>query len=396
MSVYRAVKSQPWPGTASLEVALVWVGHASDGEPRTLDGRSVSAITPSLDPESRVSGNPHRLAANTDQSFQGSNILGLGFTVTPDAAQALIAKDPRNRDVLFPYLIGEDLNSRPDCSASRWVINFHDWPLEQAREYEDCFRIVEQKVQPERARNTYSKTARERWWRYERSRPELYEAIADLDRVLVIARVSKTGLPQFVSMGQVMSEQVVVFAVERNEYLTLLSSNLHFTWWTTKGESTLETRLRYTPSDGFETFPQPELTDRMDRVGGELHSFRKSVMLSRSLGLTKLYNLVHDPAVTDQEVQRLREIHTEIDHATAQAYGWPDLDLGHGFHDTRQGRRFTLAPDVQTEVLDRLLQLNHDRYAEELHQGLHATKKPKRPRNIPPLDGPVQPAGSLF
>jgi hypothetical protein len=69
VSVYRAVKSQPWPGTASLEVSLVWVGHASDEEPRTLDGRQVRAITPSLDPESRVSGNPHRLAANADQSF---------------------------------------------------------------------------------------------------------------------------------------------------------------------------------------------------------------------------------------------------------------------------------------------------------------------------------------
>ncbi|MGH3873545.1 MAG: hypothetical protein ACRDSR_18880 [Pseudonocardiaceae bacterium] len=154
---------------------------------------------------------------------------------------------------------------------------------------------------------------------------------------------------------------------------------------------------RYTPSDGFETFPQPELTERMDRVGQELDSFRRSVMLGRQLGLTKLYNLVHDPAVTDQEIQRLREIHTEIDQATAQAYGWPDLDLGHGFHDTRQGRRFTIAPDVQVEVLDRLLQLNHERYAEELRQGLHTKKKPKRPAQVAHRRAtPSRPEGSLF
>jgi hypothetical protein len=183
----------------------------------------------------------------------------------------------------------------------------------------------------------------------------------------------------WVSARQVQSHALGVFAVDRDAYLTLLSSNLHFTWWTTKGESTLETRLRYTPSDGFETFPQPELTARMDRVGEELHSFRRSVMLGRGLGLTKLYNLVHDPAVTDEEIQRLREIHTEIDYATAQAYGWENLDLGHGFHHTRQGRRFTIAPEVQVEVLDRLLQLNHERYAEEVRQGQHAKKKAKRP-----------------
>ncbi|MGH3782179.1 MAG: DUF262 domain-containing protein [Pseudonocardiaceae bacterium] len=108
--------------------------------------------------------------------------------------------------------------------------------------------------------------------------------------------------------------------------------------------------LNYSPSDVYETLLRPELTERMDRGGEELDSFRRSVMLGRQLGLTKLYNLVHDPAVTDQEIQRLREIHTEIDQATAEAYSWHDLDLRHGFHDTRQGLRFTIAPDVQVEV----------------------------------------------
>lgn len=123
----------------------------------------------------------------------------------------------------------------------------------------------------------------------------------------------------------------------------------------------------------------------------ELHSVRRSVMLGRQLGLTKLYSLVHDPTVTDEEIRRLREIHTEIDYATAQAYGWDDLDLGHGFHDTRQGRRFTIAPEVQVEVLDRLLKLNHERYAEEVRQGLHAKKKltAKRTKNAAQSERPL-------
>jgi hypothetical protein len=371
-TVYRAVKSQRWPGTASLEVSLVWLGHAGEREPRHLDGRTVRAITPSLDPESRVSGNPHRLAANAGRSFQGSIVLGAGFVLDPEPARALIAKDPRNQDVLYPYLNGEDLNSRPDCSAARWVINFHDWPIERAQDYPDCFAIVERDVKPDRLRNKYSKTARERWWKYERSRPELYGAIADLDRVLVIALVSKTGLPVFARTGQVFSHMLGIFASDRAGMLALLSSAWHFHWWTTKGQSTLRTDARYTPSDGFETFPQPlALTERMDRVGEELDGFRRSLMRERELGLTKLYNLVHDPGVTDAEIVRLREIHVEIDEAVAEAYGWADLDLGHGFHETRQGTRFTIAPDVQVEVLDRLLELNHERYPEEVEKGLH-------------------------
>jgi hypothetical protein len=127
-SIYRAEKSQPWPGTASLEVSLVWVGHTMKDEWCVLDGRIIPTITPSLDPERSVRGNPYRLAANANQSFQGSVILGTGFILEPDEAEALLAKDPRNKAILFPFLNGEDLNSRWDCSASRWVINFHDWP----------------------------------------------------------------------------------------------------------------------------------------------------------------------------------------------------------------------------------------------------------------------------
>ena len=54
------------------------------------------------------------------------------------------------RDVVFRYLNGEDLNSRPDCSPSRWVINFFDWPLDEAEQYPACLEIVRQRVKPHR------------------------------------------------------------------------------------------------------------------------------------------------------------------------------------------------------------------------------------------------------
>lgn len=401
--IYRAVKSQPWPGTAKLEVSLLWVGRVSSVEPIYLDGGIVGRITSSLNSASRVSGNPHCLAENAGKSFQGSVILGTGFIVEPDRAQELIARDPRNREVLFPYLIGDDLNSQPDCSAARWVINFHDWPLSRAVLYPDIIRIVESDVKPERALKdprTYAGLM-DRWWLYWRTRGELLRAVSGFERVLVIARHSKAGMPVWVPTAQVISDATVVFATDRDADLGLLSSNVHFAWWTTKGESTLETRLRYTPSNGFETFPQPELTERMDQVGEELHAFRRSVMLEQQLGLTKLYNLVHKDSETGEDVRRLREIHTEVDYAVAHAYGWTDLDLRHGFHDTRQGRRFTIDPSVQTEILDWLLELNFERYEEEVRKGLHtkgkrkAAAKPAQENQV--IDGGLfAPDGALF
>ncbi|MFE9918543.1 Eco57I restriction-modification methylase domain-containing protein [Micromonospora sp. NPDC005553] len=395
-TVYRANKSQPWPGTASLEVSLLWVGHTAADEQPILDGHSVPGITPSLDARSRVTGNPYRLAANAAQSYIGSYVLGTGFLLEPEQAQELIAQDSRNEDVLFPYLNGEDLNGRPDCSARRWVINFHNWPLERAQEYPDCFAIVEREVKPERLRNKYSTSARERWWQYERRRPELYSAIEGLDRVLVIALVSKTGLPLLVPTGQVFAHKLGVVATDMPAHLSLLSSALHVAWaW--KNSSTMKADLNYAPSDVYETLPQPKATERMTQVGAELDSYRRSVMLGRELGLTKLYNLVHDEQVTSADIRRLREIHVEIDEAVTEAYRF-DLTLGHGFHRTRQGTRHTIDPKAQVDVLDLLLELNHQRHEEEQPQQT-ARRKPRKPTKAVPrprsADAPTDDPASI-
>jgi hypothetical protein len=288
----------------------------------------------------------------------------MGFVLQPAQAQELIQRDPRNREVLFPYLNGEDLNSRPDCSASRWVINFHDWSEGRARSYSEVFEIVERLVKPVRLKVTHSKNAREKWWLYERNRPELYAAIADLDRVLVVARISRTAMTTLVPTNQVVNEKVVVFATSDTGHLALLDSAFHVLWaWRYSATRTAD--LQYAPSDVYETLPHPGPTPAMTELGALLHRVRAGIMQSRGLGLTKLYNAFHSIDVTDSDLQDLRRIHAEVDAAVAEAYGWSDLDLGHGFHETRQGLRYTLKPTAQAEVLDRLLERNHELHAAE-------------------------------
>ncbi len=89
-------------------------------------------------------------------------------------------------------------------------------------------------------------------------------------------------------------------------------------------------------------------------------------MLRRSLGLTKLYNLVNDPDITDAadpDVARMRHIRTELDYAVMDAYGWGDVELGHGFHTYRQLTRWTVSPAARVEILDRILEENLRRAA---------------------------------
>jgi len=145
----------------------------------------------------------------------------------------------------------------------------------------------------------------------------------------------------------------------------VLSSSLHQTWAIKYG-SGMRNDPRYTPSDVFETFPRPEPTADLERIGRVLDGERREIMLRRDLGLTKLYNLVNDPGLpdaVDPDVARMRAIHRELDEVVVDAYGWGDVPLDHGFHTYRQMARWTVSPAARVELLDRLLEENHRRAA---------------------------------
>ncbi|MFI7207748.1 Eco57I restriction-modification methylase domain-containing protein [Micromonospora aurantiaca (nom. illeg.)] len=389
ISIRRAIKSKPWPSkSAALEYCAVWTsGLGLEGPAeRRIDDVVVAGITPSLDAASRVTGNPCRLAACQGLSYIGSYPLGAGFTMEPKAAAELIARDRRNEEVLFPYLNGQDLNTRPDLSASRWIINFFDWPIERARQFPLVFEIVEREIRPERQRlgpdGAYAlrRPLPERYWHYADKRPALYRAIADLSRVIVVAQVSRTVMPVTVPTGQVLSNMLIVFPTDDPGMLALLSSAQHYCW-TASRASTMKSDQRYTPSDVFETLALPMFTEEMRRLGGQLDSGRRDVMLSRQAGLTATYNLVFNPACQDDDILKLRHIHREIDEAVCRGYGWDDLveqGLDHGFHKAGAYTRYTVGPAVQREILDRLLELNHQRYAEEKAKGLHDKKSGRK------------------
>jgi hypothetical protein len=348
-----------------------------------LDDKPVAAVASTLEPRGRVSGRAHQLIEAAARCFQGSVVLGTGFLLSPEEGQDLINRNPRNADVLFPYLNGEDLNTSPDQSPSRWVINFFDWPLERAETYPECMAIVREKVKPFREQSNRA-LYRERWWMFAERCPGLYSAIEGLDRALAISLVSKAVMPAFAPTGIVFAHRLGVFAYRDDSYLGLLSSVFH-QWWAITYSSTLESRTNYSPTDCFETFPQPELAEAVGKAGGALDSHRRALMLDRWEGLTKTYNRVHDPDERAEDITELRRRQVELDHAVAVAYGWDDLPMDHDFHDTRQGLRYTLAPATRTELLDRLLELNHERAAAEAAAGL--TRKRRGGARRRPVNG---------
>ena len=390
--INHAVRSMRWPGQAAVEVALVTIHKGPWTENVILDNRKVDRITPYLD-DSEVMGNPFPLKANAGKSFQGSIVLGKGFVITPEQAEALIKKAPRNKDVLFPYLNGDDLNNDPQQKPSRWVINFFDWPEEKARSYPDCFEIVERLVKPERLTQN-DKGGRENWWRFLRPRNELYNTISQLDQVMVSCRVSKYVNQSLISPACVFD--VTTNVVSRATYAeyALLQSSLHCEWaW--KYASTMKGDIRYVNGNCIDTFPFPQnisvlLANQLESIGETFHRRRNDIMIYMDLGLTKIYNMFHSRVLTLAGVKKyckkdgvdlakiqtgiieLRELYVQMDKSVLTAYEWSDLNLQHGFYEMEylpenDRVRFTIDPRTKKEIIKRLLLLNHGLYDRELN-----------------------------
>ena len=415
-----SIRSMRWPGRASVEVALISIHNGPWKGPFFLGQREVERITAYLD-DAEPLGDPLPLSRNADKSFQGSIVLGKGFVLQDNEADALVAKIPKLRAVIFPYLNGEELNTSPEQRAGKHVINFFDWSEEKCRtEYVEAFQILEDRVKPDRTRIDESgkfvlrKPLPQRWWIYADKRPKLYSMIAGLARVLVIARESNTFGFTFVQPRQVFDAKIIAIATERDLDFAILQSNIHHSW-ARRYTTTLKTDLSYNNSRIFETFPFPSetriLAAELESIGESYHEFRRHLMLKLQIGLTKTYNLFHDSdlsvelvgkvsrqprAISESgyaDLLQLRRLHSQMDCAVLAAYGWlqssdaaPAIVLGHDFHEVdylpeNDRVRYTISPTARKEILRRLLALNHAEA--EAEKAAAKPTKPKRGKKAP-------------
>jgi len=421
-----AVRSTKWPGVAAVDVALITIFKGEWLNKRLLGKVTTKYISAYLDEEESL-GEPYTLSRNKGKSFQGSIVLGLGFVLTPEKAEELIKRNPKNKDVIFPYLNGDDLNSHPEQKPSRYVINFFDWEEEYCKNnYPDCYEIILEKVKPERTRVdsegnfVLRKPLPQKWWIYGEKRPALYSAIKDKEKVLVITLNTKYVCFNYVNSHFVYSHSLGILSPEEN-YFLIISSAFH-EYWSWKNSSTMgNSVLRYTPTSCFETFPFPIITDaklkeRLKKIGEEYHTFRSNIMVNLQIGLTATYNLFHNPKFNyenknnlklfkdikeenlrisiDQainDIHHLRKLHTEMDNAVLEAYGWTDIRLNHNFYEVdflpdNDNIRFTISPESRKDILKRLLLLNHKIHEEEMKEEAQKPQKPKKTKKVEGMD----------
>ncbi len=213
-------------------------------------------------------------------------------------------------------------------------------PLEEAMRFPAALEVVRRLVKPERDRNR-DRGFREKWWQFGRPRGEMRDALRPLPRYIVANRIGKRLLFVWAEPVTCPSDLTVVFALDDDYSMGVLTSRIHGEWARLQS-STLEDRIRYTPTSAFETFPWPpaptdEQRAAVGALAAELLDRRREICAAQNIGLTTLYNQMDEGAWAD-----LAQLHRRLDEVVALAYGWPASVA----HDAAQTNR-------------RLLELNH-------------------------------------
>lgn len=363
-TVIEAVDNQPWSGEANVHVSIVnWAktqdeellptkrrlwqkverpssqarGRASDGLPSSktceLAYRECTYINSALSDKTDVSG-AIRLKCNIEPQrvFQGQVPGHEAFVLSVADAKRLVAPNPKNREVVHPFLIGRDIvtgNGQP----TRWVIDFQTRDVIEASDYREPFKRIKDKVLPDRERKAKEGQTKDgelrphhqlflrHWWRHSYDRPEMIEIISRLPRYVVCSRVTKRPIFSFVDPSIRPDGALMVFAFADDYSFGILQSHAHWLWFITKC-SKLKSDFRYTPPTVFDMFPWPQdpskqAIEEVAAMARKIRQIRRDALQTTRGGLRELYRLLELPGANP-----LKDAHDALDKAVLRAYGF--------------------------------------------------------------------------
>ncbi|MCL4296531.1 MAG: class I SAM-dependent DNA methyltransferase [Anaerolineae bacterium] len=346
--IFMAWDDRPWIlEGAAVRVSIVGF-DAGKEDLHTLNGRAVFKINSNLSSEFDLT-QAQKLIENEGIGFRG-NQKGGPFDIPEELAIQMI-KAPTNpngrsnKDVVKPWLNGWDITGRP---RNMWLIDFGiNMDINDAAMYEIPFEHVKEHVEPKRKHI-------QKWWIHERPRPEMRDAIAQIERYIVTPHTSKHRLFVWLESHVVPDHALIVFARDDDYFFGVLHSKPHELWALLQGTS-LEDRPRYTPTTTFETFPFPWPPGKEPANDPRIEAIAQA---AREL-VQKRDNWLNPPGASEDELKKrtltnlynqrpswLDLAHEKLNRAVFDAYGWP-YDLS------------------DEEILARLLALNLERAGKE-------------------------------
>jgi hypothetical protein len=392
--VIFAISKMRWPGTANVEISLVVLMHGHWAGPAALDGECVERISSSLSANAIIT--PYELKSLKPLRSDGFTLMGEGFLLSLTEKQYFVDRYPTFSEFVFPYFGGEELADLSSLAVSpRWAIDFGDRELDVVAQFPEVLRRLTETVKPFRDAQT-GQIHQDCFWKYWDMRPRLREYQASGKPYLVCPSTAKYVFFRRYVGRAVFRHKVKVFFFSDVGHFAVIQSSFHDAWVRATAGTRSASIVEYNSSRSFGTFPFCDVGNKRLQLAGERYShYRDDLLLSAGMGPTELYNRLHSRSNSgDASAEEMRKLSCELDEAVAGAYGWDDLDLGHGYHQQtnvadNDGVRFTISNAARVEVLRRLAELNRRRYNEE--QAAEPAAKPRavksRAKEVPASQG---------
>jgi len=347
--ITEAVSSMVWPGEAVVHVSVVnWVKGPANG-PKKLSwqngndynspwvGKILPQIPSSLSADIDVTrAKVLKTNAAAKACYQGQTHGHEAFLLSPEEAKAMITASRTNQDVIFPFLIGEDLLNNVGGKPSRWVIDFHPREQFEARQYELPFQRLQDRVLPDREfaaleekkrnanlstkGNKHHESFLKRWWLLSYPRGELITTLGRISRWIACSRVTKRPIFEFVSSRIRPNDALMAFPLDDDYSFGILQSGLHGAWFKARC-STLKGDWRYTSNTVFDSFPWPQNPSEKQcaevaNAAVALRALRRDFATKNGSTLRAMYLEMDDPGK-----HPLDDAHADLDDAVRNAYG---------------------------------------------------------------------------
>ena len=370
-TITEAVSTMVWPGDAVVHVSVVnWIKGALPGD-KTLswqrgDARDSPWEHATLDriPASLSAGvdvtTARALRANAASGacFQGQTHGHEAFLLSAEEARAMLRASRRNAEVLFPYLVGEELLTEPGGRPTRWVIDFYPRDQRGARRYEAPFVRVEGEVLQRKGGRRRPRAGAQRRAPEERRRRAGQPAPRGLPEAVVAARLpageahgearqgSRGTSPAPASRSAPSSSSCPppstpgtpsASSPSRTTTRSASSSRACTGVGSPRAGPSMKGDQRYTSSTVFDSFPWPQAPGaaQIGAVAGAavaLRDLRRGLAARHGLSLRALYAAMEQPGH-----HPLEDAHAALDAAVRAAYGMPPredplaflLDLNH-------------------------------------------------------------------
>jgi SAM-dependent methyltransferase len=353
-TITEAVSSMIWSGEAVVHVSIVnWVKGPEKGKKRLYiqDGNDPETgwrhsdfdnIPPSLSFAFDVT-KAKRLEVNARDGgcFQGQTHGHKGFLMSANDAKRLIGRDAKYADVLFPFLIANNLIGSKTSKPSRYVIDFQGIDVMEADKFPEVFKRIKSQVLPAREAaaakeeqrnkaalkadpkakvNKHHSNFLKHWWMLSYAREDMVDSISGITRYITCGRVTKRPIFEFISTKIRPNDACMVFAHEDDYSFGILQSNIHWLWFTNRC-STLKADFRYTSNTVFDSFPWPQepTVSDIQAVAAAAVAFRKrrdELRAKHYLSLRDLYRALDLPGS-----HPLKDAQAALDSAVRKAYG---------------------------------------------------------------------------